>query len=313
MNRDLIKQRLSELQSKGKKSGDKKDDKIYFKPALGETTIRILPLKKNKDYPFQQVWLHPFDVFRRVVPSLKNWSKKDPVEKLREQLYKSTEQDEKDLAWKLRPTCKTYLNVIVRGEEDKGVRLWEFGKQVEEQILAIMAKEDYGDITDLVEGTDLDLTCVEETMVIGKKTIKYIGVKSITPKRRESPLSEDEDEIKTWMNSQHDPLALLKQYSFEEIKSMLEKYFNPEEDGEEEETTAESVESGEEDPKEEDKPILKNKKVSKESDDLPFEEVDEDKKDVKAAASKSVSKVKKDTKNAMDQSKKKSKFSDLFD
>ena len=40
------------------------------------------------------------------------------------------------------------LQLLFRGEEDKGVQIWGFGKMVYQSLLNIMLDEDYGDITD---------------------------------------------------------------------------------------------------------------------------------------------------------------------
>ncbi len=44
---------------------------------------------------------------------------------------------------------RVFAPVIVRGEEDKGVRMWEFGKEIYMQLLGIADDEDYGDPTGL--------------------------------------------------------------------------------------------------------------------------------------------------------------------
>ena len=43
----------------------------------------------------------------------------------------------------------------MRGEEDKGVRLWGFGKTAYKELLNLVLNPDYGDITDVDQGTDL--------------------------------------------------------------------------------------------------------------------------------------------------------------
>ena len=53
------------------------------------------------------------------------------------------------LAKKLDPKMRVFAPVIVRGEEDKGVRPWEFGKEIYMQLLGIAEDEDYGDFTDI--------------------------------------------------------------------------------------------------------------------------------------------------------------------
>ena len=49
------------------------------------------------------------------------------------------------LAKKLSPKLRVFAPVIVRGEEDKGVRLFEFSKTIYLELLSIADDEDYGD------------------------------------------------------------------------------------------------------------------------------------------------------------------------
>ncbi len=60
----------------------------------------------------------------------------------------------------LDPKMRVFAPVIVRGEEEKGVRLWEFGKEIYMQLLGIAEDEDYGDFTDISEGRDFTVDVV---------------------------------------------------------------------------------------------------------------------------------------------------------
>lgn len=305
MKLDLIKQKLSQLQSKGKTgTGEKKDyEKLFWKPTLGKHVVRIVPSRFNKDYPFKEIWLHQFEIFKKTIPSLRNWNQKDPVEELIQILKKSQDPSDWALVKKLAPKMRTYVNIIVRGEEERGVRLWEFGKQTYEKILNIMSQDDeYGDITDLIEGTDLTIEGYEEELKFGdgKKSTKYIAV-NVTPKRKVSPLSEDEEEIKTWITSQTDPLTLNTKSTFEEIKTILKNYLDPQEAEEEtvEEVVEETVEETDDTPVVTKASSSKNGKVGKKKvteeaeeeedlnagakDDLPFVVDEEDDKPKKKA------------------------------
>ncbi|MAP03164.1 MAG: hypothetical protein CMF85_05080 [Candidatus Marinimicrobia bacterium] len=48
----------------------------------------------------------------------------------------------------LMPKMRTFVPVIVRGEEAEGVKFWGFGKEVYQELLGVIADPDYGDITD---------------------------------------------------------------------------------------------------------------------------------------------------------------------
>ena len=52
---------------------------------------------------------------------------------------------------------RTFVPIIVRGQEGDGVRFWGFGKTVYQEILGYIVDPDYGDITDPQSGRDLTI------------------------------------------------------------------------------------------------------------------------------------------------------------
>jgi len=236
---DLIKQRLAKLQSKSSGNSEKIDYSVLFwKPKLGKQVIRIVPRKANKDYPFAEVSFHQYNVFKKSIYCLENFGEKDPVMELVKELYNENTDESKDLAKKIRPRTKYFAQVVVRGEEHLGTRLWEFNKTTYEKLLSIMADDDFGDVSDIVNGTDLTVEGYNDSIKIGKKDVNYIAV-NITPKRNTSPLSTDEAQVKGFLENQKDVMEVYKKYSFDEIKQMLKNYLTPSEG---------SVEESEEEP-----------------------------------------------------------------
>jgi len=229
MNLNLIKDRLNKLQSKTGSSNYEKIDfaALFWKPKLGQQTVRILPRKANRDFPFTEVSFHQYNVFKKNVYSLENFGEKDPVVQLVKDLYTEGTEESKDLAKKLKPRTKYFANVIVRGEEGAGVRIWEFNKTTYEKLLSIMANDDYGDITDLTQGTDLTVEGYNDVIKIGKRDVTYVAV-NVTPKRNMSPVHSDAAKVQEYLESQKDILEIYKKYSFDEIKNMLKAYISPE-------------------------------------------------------------------------------------
>ena len=122
------------------------------------------------------------------------------------------------------PKTRVFVPVIVRGEEDKGVRLWEFGIKIYEQLLAIAADEEVGDITDPVSGRDLK---VETTSPEQNKT--DYAQSAIRIKLTATPLSTDAEKVKMWLENQPNPIDFFKKYSYDEMKVALEQHLNPSE------------------------------------------------------------------------------------
>ncbi len=154
MNLDEIKKRLDKLNNKG--GGGSSDFKNNFwRPPVGEkSVVRIVPYAHNKDFPFSELYFY-FGIGKPRMIALSNFSESDPILEFATTLKKSGDKENMELAKKLYPKLRIFAPVVVRGEEDKGVRFYEFGKMVYQELLGVMADEDYGDITDIQKGRDV--------------------------------------------------------------------------------------------------------------------------------------------------------------
>jgi hypothetical protein len=236
MDINAIKQRLNSLQSSGQKKEKVDYSKYYWKPKQeGKYQIRIVPSVLNKENPFQEVFVH-YGLSKFPVYALTNWGEKDPIVEFVKQLRNGSDKENWKLSKKLEPKMRIFAPVIVRGEEDKGVRLWEFGKEIYMQLLGIAEDEDYGDFTDISEGRDFTVEAVMGD-IGGRQGIKC----SIRVKPKTTPLGDDKATIKTWLTEQPNVLELQKQMSFEELKGILAKFLNPDLEEEEVEEEAEAT------------------------------------------------------------------------
>lgn len=127
------------------------------------------------------------------------------------------------MAKKLEAKTRTFVPVIVRGEEEKGVRLWEFGKQVYQELLSLAADDDIGDYTDPVNGRDIT---IETTDAASNGT--GFNQSKVRVRTKTTPLSEDAKEVEKWLNNQPDVMTIFKKYTYEEMKTALVTWLNPE-------------------------------------------------------------------------------------
>lgn len=238
-NMDLqeIKQRMQSLQNKGKGGGKDDRAKNFWAPPVGKSVIRIVPSKFNKSNPFKEVMFH-YGIGNKTMLSLTNFGEKDPIVEFAQQLRKTSDKENWSLAKKIEPKMRVFVPVIVRGEEDKGVRMWQFGKEMYLELLGIAEDDDVGDYTDLMDGRDLTVDTVGPE-VTGTKFNKS----SIRIKPKTSALSDDNEVIKKWISEQPDILSLYKKYEFDEMKTMLMEWLEPAE-----ETTEETTEEVSETP-----------------------------------------------------------------
>jgi hypothetical protein len=221
MDLSVIKQKLAASQNKGQKREKVDYSRIFFKPKPGKYTIRIVPSKFDKSNPFREVYFH-YGFSKGPILALTNWNEKDPIVEFAKNLRKSSDKEDWMLAKKIEPKLRYFAPVLVRGEEAQGVRLWEFGKLIYEQLLGIAADEDYGDYTDITDGRDFTIEAVED-VVAGRKGIKC----NIRVKPKTSPISEDATIVGNALNEQPDILGINKHYSFDELKDLLDKWLNP--------------------------------------------------------------------------------------
>ena len=230
MDLSKLKQKLDTLQSKPQ-GGQKTDyTTIFWRPTVGKQQIRIVPSAYDASNPFTELKFY-YGITNKVMISPLNFGEKDPIAlfagKLREGEYN---KENYVLAKKLDAKNRIFVPVIVRGEEDKGVRLWQFGKLVYEELLALAVDDEIGDYTDIVNGRDLTVETVGP-----EATGTPYNKSSVRVRLKTSPLSEDASLVEKWSNEQPNPKeGLFKKYSFDEMKSALEKWLSPEDDDSEE-------------------------------------------------------------------------------
>jgi hypothetical protein len=223
MDINVIKQKLAAQQSMSAKKEKIDYSKFYWKPKQeGKYQIRIVPSVISPQTPFQEVFIH-YGISKFPIYALTNWGEKDPIVEFAKQLRSTGEKENYFLAKKLDPKMRVFAPVIVRGEEDKGVRLWEFGKEIYMQLLGIAEDEDYGDFTDIHEGRDFTIEAILGD-IGGRQGLKS----SIRIKPKTTPLSESKDQIKVWLTEQPNILEIQRKTSFEDLKESLMKFINPE-------------------------------------------------------------------------------------
>lgn len=224
MDLSLIKQTLESFNNKGQSKEKTDYTKIFWKPKVGKHQIRIVPSKFNKSTPFREVYFH-YGYTKGPILALTNWGEADPIAEAAQKLRKSDNPDHWQMAKKITPKMRVFAPVIVRGEEDKGVRLWEFGKEIYTQLMNIAMNEDYGDFTDIQAGRDFIVEGVDDT-VAGRKVVKCI----LTPRVKTTPITEDATALRSYLDEQPDIFAINKKHTYESLKEIFEKWANPEEE-----------------------------------------------------------------------------------
>ena len=188
-----------------------------------------MPSNKNPDNPFQELYFY-YNLGPKVMLSPISYGEKCPIVEFTKTLKKSQDPEDWKLAKKLTPKMRTFAPVIVRGEESKGVRYYEFGKQVYQELLALAADEEVGDFTDVLEGRDIKVDVKQGA------TYKETSVRAAM---KVSNATDDTTSLELWLKEQPELIDCYKKYTFEEIKEFLTKSLNPEDGDDEKQVTTE--------------------------------------------------------------------------
>jgi len=220
MDLNLIKQRLESLNKQSNNSGGERKN-LFWKPSVGKQVVRVVPNKYNKQIPFTEMLFY-YGIGPRVMASPQNWKEKDPIQEFAKQLRQSGDKENWRLAKKLDAKTRIFAPIIVRGQEDEGVKLWQFGKEVYQDFLNMASDEEIGDFTDVTQGRDIKLTTVgpEVTGTPYNKT-------SVSPSLKLSPISNDEKVVKNVLENQPDPMKVFKRLTFDEVKAGLQEFLAP--------------------------------------------------------------------------------------
>ena len=222
MDLSMLKQKLDTLQQK-QPQGQKRDYSLTFwRPTVGKQQIRIVPSAINSNNPFTELKFY-YGITNKVMVSPLNFGEKDPIALFASKLREEYNKENYVLAKKLDAKTRIFAPVIVRGEEDKGVRLWQFGKLVYEELLSLAVDEEIGDYTDVSSGRDLTVETVGP-----ESTGTQYNKSSVRVRLKTTPLSSDASKVETWLKDQPEPVKLFKRFTFDEMKSALEKWLSPE-------------------------------------------------------------------------------------
>lgn len=188
---DAIRRKLGQLSGQNKKSA------VTWRPEEGKDyQVRIIAFPNNEGQPFVDRWYY-YGIGGDKAPAILSphqFGKRDPIQELIQKLRDDGSDASRELAKKLYPKLRTTAAVVVRGEEEKGVRLWSFGKMIYQDLLKLMLDDDYGDITDVETGRDIKVS-------VSKQPGKTFADTKVTPRATQTPLSKDPNQTRQWLST----------------------------------------------------------------------------------------------------------------
>lgn len=216
LNISKLREKLNELTNKPRASD------IVWKPTEGTHTIRIVPLATNPENPFIEVYFHYLGGKTQLSPL--TFGEADPIAEFAESLRAGGHlpPEEWNETKKFIPVVRTYVPIIVRGQEDAGVKYWAFGKTIFKELLAIIDDEDYGDITHPKTGFDIKLTFTPK-----EKSPTNFPQTALRVARTATPISTDAAFVKRVLTEQPNLFDAYSRPTYEELKTFLERYLAP--------------------------------------------------------------------------------------
>jgi hypothetical protein len=218
INLDKMREKLATVR------GENRDKEAFWRPIDGDQDIRIVPTSDGD--PFKEKWFH-YNLGNNpgfLCPK-RNYNDDCAVCEFASQLWRDgvdgNDDDSKKLAKSLFVRPRFFSPVLVRGMEDRGVRIWGYGKMAYEQLLGLVLNPEYGDITDAETGTDL-------TMTYGKPAGASFPVTKLQPRRRSSELCEDmtPESCSELLESIPDFDDLFERKTTDEVSSLLDVFIN---------------------------------------------------------------------------------------
>lgn len=242
MDLSQIRKKLAELEDKQAQQKSSNKNQFIWKPTPGKNLIRILPYKYRPENPFLELSFH-YEVAGRTVvsPTSIDGTAPDPILEFVEKLARTGDKDDFKMSRKIAPKQRTFVPIIVRGQEEKGVLYYGFGQTIFTELLKIIDDPDYGDITDPRTGRDITIEYEAPT-----DKNKY-GSTTIRVKPNTSPILSPEagqtPEGKALMESIRNMPSIADVFpppTYEDLRGMLEKYLSVGAEQEEEQSKDQS-------------------------------------------------------------------------
>ena len=194
---------------------------VWFKPDEGDTDIRIVPT--NDGDPLKEMFFHynVGDHRGGILCPKRNFGEHCPICEFASTLWRegsdNNDEESKKLAKSLFVRTRYFSPVVVRGREEEGIKVYGYGKQAYELLLGYILDPEYGDVTDIQEGTDITLTYTKPT-----KPGAYPQT-NLKMRRNTSALLEDKDAIPALLDGMPDFDSLFERQTPAQIDAILDE------------------------------------------------------------------------------------------
>lgn len=196
-NLDAIKAKISALS--GAPKGDAKTKINWWKPQLGTHDIRFVPLTDGNGnalaQPFFEVaYYDNKDLGDRRFVAPSQYGQPDPLKEVAMELAKDKSREAWLVRKKLTPRERYYAAILVRGEEEKGIQVWEISPKVCKEIYSLLVMPDYADedLFSIDNGFDFTVSVTATDKMFNNHPVKEI---KLVPRRKSSKLAAKKEQV----------------------------------------------------------------------------------------------------------------------
>lgn len=219
---EAVRRKLAKLQGKSGR------DRLWKPKEPGTFKIRLVPIPQAvKECGLPILERQFYYNFGKTVQAPVQFGEADPVAEVLADFQAGGDNS----MWKhLAPKARDFAAVIVRGEEDEGVRLWSLNKETSTRILSFFMNDEIGDVSDPQLGFDLDVMFEKRPLENGKSWLKP----TIDATRKPSKLAKTQAQIDEWVASVPNIDEVYPKLSYGELEQLLKRWlgsFEPSDEG----------------------------------------------------------------------------------
>ena len=184
--------------------------KKFYQIPEGTNAVRVLPWKDDEKEFYAETKIHRVpqpDGNVKNIHCRKVHGEACPMCDLYYGLWKTGRQEDEDLARKIKPRARYYMNILDRESGD--VKILSIGVILFKKIIGAMLDEDFGDITDPVTGHDFK--------IVKEMEGQWPKYDQAAPRPKSSEVGS-KAEIAGAMDSLHEIHGLVKLEEYEDVK-----------------------------------------------------------------------------------------------
>lgn len=211
---DALRRKHEQLNNSGS-SNNAHDDfiKKFYQIPDGSSAVRILPWRDDSKEFYAETKIHRVPQPDGTVKNYhcrKVHGEKCPLCDLYYALWKTGRSEDEDLARKIKPRDRYYMNVLDRQSGD--VKILSVGVILFKKIVAAIMDPDFGDITDVENGHDFK--------IVKEMDGQWPKYDQSAPRPKNTPLGSA-SEVAAAMESLHEVHDLVKLEDYEEMKNTV--------------------------------------------------------------------------------------------